>query len=58
MLSNYFGETKYLEVFLGKSDAYKSKYTLEPLLSQNMHLTLKPKSVPMEYGYLFNWAEE
>ena len=29
-------KSKYLEVLLGKSGAYKSKYTLKPLLSQDM----------------------
>ena len=29
-------ENKYLEVFFEKSGAYKRKYTLKPLLSQNM----------------------
>ena len=30
------GCKKYWEVLFGKSDAYKSKYTLKPLLNQNM----------------------
>ena len=42
-------KSKYLEVLLGKSDAYKSKCTLKTLLSQNMvHLTWKTKSVHMD----------
>ena len=33
-------QIKYLEVLFGKSGAHKSKYTLKPLLSQNMvHFT-------------------
>ena len=42
-------KSKYLEVFLGKSGAYKSKYTLKPLLSQDMvHFTWQTKSVNMD----------
>ena len=41
-------KSKYLEVLLGKSGAYKSKYTLKPLLSQAMvHFPWQTKSVHM-----------
>ena len=50
MLSNYFGkQEKYLEVLLGKSGTYKSKYTLktsiEPIYGA---FNLKTKSVPLD----------
>ena len=47
--SSRLGKKKNLEVLLGKSGAYKSKYALKPLQGQNMvHLTWKTNSVPMD----------
>ena len=46
-------------VLFGKSAVYKSKYTLKPLLSQNMvQFTWITKSVCLYLFYLFNWAED
>ena len=39
-------KSNYLKVLLGKSGAYKSKYTLKSLLGQDMvHFSLQTKSV-------------
>ena len=44
-----FVKSKYLEVLLGKSGAYKYKCTLKLMLSKNMvHVTLKVKPVPID----------
>ena len=42
-------QNKYLKVIFGKSGAYKSKYSLKPLLRQNMvHFTSTTKSGSMD----------